>query len=310
MKRQESNAIDRLLDEKINELKYSFLDSSRSLFVDDVGGLVHPGEFGVYREQIVKKFLYNILPERMGVESGFVVVSDGKISTQCDIVIYDKSNTPLIKNQHGQRFFPAESVVAIGEIKSKLSVNKLKSALRKLATTKYLRDFLNEPSYLYCRKKDGLQSKYQPEINQMDQIFSFLICEKFSFNFEDELKGIVGCYSEINPQWPFCHRHNMVLSITDGLLTYVDPDGMACPFPAMAVPVSDSNLKNIETRLTPKLMNHRFIVPQIDSIEHIRHFTSMLHTAISSISVLFPDMAKYIRDRDDVAFFDLEHKAR
>lgn len=308
MKQQRVNAIDVLLDEKINEFKTSFIKNSRSLFVDEEGGLVHPGEFGAYRESVVKKFLINVLPERMGLESGFVVTSNGKISSQCDIVIYDKSVTPLIKNESGQRFFPIESVVAIGEIKSKLSISELKKALRKLAETKSLRDHLYEPSYIYCRKEEGSESIYQPEKDERDQIITFLICEKFLFSPSGNLHDIMDCYSEERPHRPFCHRHNMVLSINDGLLTYLHPQGFVYPFPSKIILKYDyggtDQLKEI--RLAAKLMKHRFIAPPNDSSEHIRHFTSMLHMALISISVLYPEMARYIASREDVQFIDFE----
>ncbi|MQX53470.1 DUF6602 domain-containing protein [Alcanivorax sediminis] len=312
MKQQGTNAIAILLDEKINEFKTAFIENSRLLFVDDEGSLVHPGEFGTYREDVVKKFLTNILPERMGMESGFVVTSNGKISTQCDIVIYDKSVTPLIKNENGQRFFPIESVVAIGEIKSKLSTSELKKALRKLAKTKSLRDYLYEPSYTYCKKEEGNASIYQPEKDELDQIITFLICEEFSFSPRENLVNIMDCYKEELPHRPFCHRHNMVLSINDGLLTYLHPQGFVYPFPSKATLIHDyggtDQLK--ETRLTAELMKYRFIAPPTGSSEHIRHFTSMLHMALISVSVLYPEMARYIEGREDVQFIDFEQSLR
>ncbi|WP_337842052.1 DUF6602 domain-containing protein [Rheinheimera sp.] len=312
MNQQNTNAIDILLDEKIGEFKASFIDSSRSLFVNSEGNLVHPGEFGAYREGVVKKYLTNILPERMGMESGFIVTSGGKISTQCDIIIYDKSVTPLIRNESGQRFFPIESVVCVGEIKSKLSQYDLKKSLRKLADTKSLRDHLYNPCYIYSRKEEGLSGRYQPEIDERDQIITFIICEEFSFDSHNNLFNSFSCYRDDLPYRPFCHRHNMVLSINDGLLTYLHPDGFSYPFPSKATIKYDCHGTDQvkEVRLTAELMKHRFIAPKKGSFEHVRHFTSMLYTALSSVSVLFPEMANYISDREDVLFIDSEQDLR
>lgn len=41
--------------------------------------------------------------------------SENKISTQCDIIIYDINH-----KTENQKFFPIETVIAVGEIKSDL----------------------------------------------------------------------------------------------------------------------------------------------------------------------------------------------
>lgn len=298
MNYQPKNAIDNLLDEKINQFKYSFIDNSRSLFVNEEGKLIHPGEFGTYREAVVKAFLSSLVPERMGIESGFVVTSAGKISTQCDIVIFDRTVTPLIKNESGQRFFPIESVVAIGEVKSKISLKNLKNALRKLAKTKFFRDDLLDASYIYCRKETGLNSEYQPAIHELDQIITFLVCEEFEFDTsEDNIRNITGCYNQEHPKRPSNLRHNLVLSIKDGLLTYFYEWGNCIyPFPF-------KSLNGQHNRLP-----HRFLFSNNESSEHIRHFASSLNIALTSVSVLYPEMANYISGNEDVLSLDLEQE--
>lgn len=302
-----SNAINILLEEKIKEFKFSFVHHSKSLFVKEDGGLFQAYEFGAYRENVVKKYLINILPERMGIESGFVVTSNGRVSTQCDIIIYDKTVTPLIRNEYGQRFFPVESVVAVGEVKSKLSLVDFKEALLKLSTTKALRDILYEPSYVYSRK-DGRCNEFKPESDELDQMITFLVCENFLFDIRKiDLSEIVRCYGESKPHRPFCHRHNMVLSIQNGLLAYGLPDNMMYPFPSKLSYLLDGE-SAVEGGSKVDLLNYRWISPlkNKESIEHIRHFTSMLHTALVSVSVLFPDMANYIQSEEDIEIFDLE----
>lgn len=100
---------------------------------DNKNGLLLPGEFGKYREDACKYFLSNIIPQRYGISDGFLITKDDKISTQCDVIIYDKLGAPIIKNVVGIKFFPIESVVAIGEIKSKLNINSLSETVNKLA---------------------------------------------------------------------------------------------------------------------------------------------------------------------------------
>lgn len=133
---QNDSPLQALLDQKILNFVSAFCDSSRQMFVNTEGVLIHPGEFGTYREAITKEFLKAFVPQRLGIDSGFVINTTGRVSTQCDLVMYDKSSTPLLNNENLQRFFPAESVCAVGEVKSVLSLAGLKSALRKLAAVK------------------------------------------------------------------------------------------------------------------------------------------------------------------------------
>ena len=101
--------------------KRSFDDSKRIYWDEKLKRLKHPGEFGAYREDLVKKWLRIITPEDFGIGSGFVIGPKGAISTQCDIIIYDKQRTPVLENMDNQRFFPVETVCCIGEIKSTIN---------------------------------------------------------------------------------------------------------------------------------------------------------------------------------------------
>ncbi|WP_395940713.1 DUF6602 domain-containing protein [Bacillus sp. CH30_1T] len=48
------------------------------------------------------------------------------VSSQCDVIIYNEKNT-ILKEDHP--FFNIETVVAIGEVKSTLNTNELKTLL-------------------------------------------------------------------------------------------------------------------------------------------------------------------------------------
>jgi hypothetical protein len=42
------------------------------------------------------------------------------------------------------------------------------------------------------------------------------------------------------------------------------------------------------------------------SIEHVRHFCTLFHQGLNSVSVFYPDMGHYIQSKEDVMFVDLE----
>ncbi|CAJ8144608.1 Uncharacterised protein [Burkholderia pseudomallei] len=307
-KQQAGNALQALLDEKMRVFAEAFVDGSRRLFVDDKGVLVHPGEFGSYREAITHDFLRAFIPQRMAVDPGFVVTSSGRISTQCDVVIYDRSVTPLLQNDYKQRFFPLESVCAVGEVKSVMSLADLKAALRKLSGVKSLRDTLYEPRYVHCVKKDGLASEYEPHRDERDQIITFLICEGFAFDIADKMEEVLSCYIQEHPQYPSNLRHNFVLSIRDGLLTYVHHSGPLFPFPTKSTEVVHYDNTSEPQRVTVegRRMKNRLVMPHPGSLEHLRHFSTMMHQALTIISVLFPDMGRYIQAQDDVWYKDVD----
>ena len=124
----------------INLLREHF-NRSEDLFRDEQKEeLYHKGEYGRYREDAVRDFIQFVIPGKFSVGEGFLVNSstyDKSISTQCDVVIFDK-NTPMFKDSH-IRFFPVETTAAVGEVKSTLDTSDLIEALIKLAKIKRMR---------------------------------------------------------------------------------------------------------------------------------------------------------------------------
>jgi hypothetical protein len=63
-------------------------------------------------------------------------------------------------------------------------------------------------------------------------------------------------------------------------------------------------LQNISLRA--RALTNRVVIPKQGSFEHVRHFSTMLHQALAIVSVLFPDMGRYVPPQDDVLFKDIE----
>ncbi|UMR29455.1 hypothetical protein MJ904_20680 [Massilia sp. MB5] len=307
-KQQSRSPLQALLDQNIRHFVDAFRDSSRHLFADAEGKLVHPGEFGAYREGVTKKFLQAFSPQRMAIDSGFVINPTGRISSQCDVVIYDRSVSPLLENEQLQRFFPAETVCAVGEVKSVISRSQLETALRKLAAIKSMRDTLWEPRYSYTVKEQGIRGEFQPEIDERDQIMTFLICESFAFDFREEAEHIFACYAAENPKYPRCLQHNMILSLKDGLVAYFHPGENVLFHASTKVTKLLDYAHGAElaaVRMAAKPMTRRFIRPeQAASVEHIRQFAKLLFLGLCSTSVLVPEVSKYLVSEEDVLFAD------
>ena len=192
------------------ELLHSFERSREIFWNEESNKLIHSGEYGEYREDLLKKFLNLYIPENYGISSGFIITPSGEISSQCDIIIYDKSKTPKIQNMENQRFFPIETILGVGEVKSTINtIGELNHYLRKLSKVKKLRKSIKNPKHY---KRANYNHPFDPNEVFSDNIFTFLLCYKL--NFKLDLTKID--YENINIKlW-----HNMVLSLKDGLISY------------------------------------------------------------------------------------------
>ena len=137
------------------------------------------------------------------IGDGFNLTSKDKVSTQCDIVIYDNNTIPLIQ-ENLVNFYPVETVVGIGEIKSSLNKSQFKEVLRKLAKNKALQE-------------ERISSRSREETDcfrEFDSICSFLICNDVNF----DLQSI--SFDEIYQDIPWSLRHNCILIINKGCFFY------------------------------------------------------------------------------------------
>ncbi|MCO1454710.1 hypothetical protein L0Z02_23735 [Burkholderia multivorans] len=270
-----NNAFTSLLNEKIELFKHSFSVASRRSFADpETGALHHAGEFGTYREAILRDFLRMCIPANLDIGTGFLITATGAISTQMDVVIYEKSAIPRIESVEHQRFFPVEGVCAIGEVKSRMSKSTLKAALNKLAQAKSKADEVSSTIALH-RDRVLSQRPFDREKNEYDQIFSFLVCEGFDFDPRSIPIEISEWYeSDIKRH----HKHNMVLSVEDGLLLYVDEQNVPWMYPTQQT----------------KTVRNRFVAPGENPMAHFHLFCTYMFGATSSTTILFPEMVSYM----------------
>lgn len=265
---------EKLLLEKIQIFRNSFNSVSKELFYDEeTGKLIHPGEFGSYREKTVKDFISFFIPERLAIDQGFIINTSDEVSTQCDIVIYDSQSTPLVRSGKSQRFFPVETVCAVGEVKSTLSKTDFAKALVKLTNVKILKENIKNPSFIR-RTHPG---DFAPTTYPYDQTATFIICEKFDFDLNGITRMINECYPE---DTPIRYRHNLVLSLKDGIILYRDSNNVTMMYPE----IENTRLKN------------RFVYPDVNQDIHMKLFCSYIHMITLNASILYPEISDYLGD--------------
>ena len=94
----------------------------------------HGGLTGNYRETVWMKFFKDIFPKKFSLEQGVIIIdSQGNISKEVDIAVFDEQFTPYLFKYGELKFIPIEAVAAVIECKStKLDVDSLKEWVKSI----------------------------------------------------------------------------------------------------------------------------------------------------------------------------------
>jgi hypothetical protein len=194
-----------IFDRQIAQFAGLFSEDSSAIFKDEKEKLIHPGEYGKYREESCKSLLRTVLDRSVNISDGFIITSDDRITTQCDIIVYNSNVSPLIADGIA-RMFLAEEVRMIGEVKSSLDRQGFIGALRKIAENK--RTILEGRCGLFSIPAGRTSETF-------NTIISFLVCNKLSFNYDKLTNEEI--YEGIDRKY----WHNAILSVEDVAMNYV-----------------------------------------------------------------------------------------
>lgn len=183
------------------------------------GSSITPATIGAAREKAVRDKLAQLLPGSVDVGTGFVIDSYGNTSKQSDVLLYEKGICPIfsINNSSDTTFYPCESVLVVGEIKSVLDTNDLSDAFTKIESVKkckrYCVDSLCWRKYCTNMTMMGTEkNSYVQERNFLDQIYGFILCQKLGLSIKTFLEK---CKNEISRR----DKHllpNLIVSLEDG----------------------------------------------------------------------------------------------
>lgn len=213
----------------VGSLLRSYGEQMRASLTENL--VPHAGELGADREEVVREFFRKYLQPRFGVSTGFVFDSEGNVSQQVDVIIFDAGAAPRFETVGGRMFFPCECVVSVGQVKSVLgSKHETRGALDNLRSVKVLNRGAGGESQSL---RDG--HFLDPVTNHLDQIFTFLIITGRVLKM-DTMQACLSEYLRDNPRhlWP-----NACLAFDKYLLSYFCDDGV-CPNPLHALGFSAS----------------------------------------------------------------------
>lgn len=111
------------IEQKLNRARESF---------------AHAPTKGDASQDIWIQLFNDYLPQRYKADSAHIVDSEGNVSQQIDVVIFDRQYTPPILHFSNQKVIPAESVYAVFEAKQTLNDAHLKYAQEKAASVRVL----------------------------------------------------------------------------------------------------------------------------------------------------------------------------
>ena len=273
-----------IVEQKIDVFASTFGDDANKLFIRD-DKLIHPLEYGMYRERCAKELLALICDKSTAISDGFMISSENHVSKQCDIIMYTRDTMPIIDNGI-TNFFPVEVVKCIGEVKSTLNRSDFEKALIKMANNKKM----------FTERKGGQNPSMG--FGERDEIVSFLICN--NLNFDIDTLDFDNVYRDIED---VRYRHNMILSLQDGLFLYQfdaenAPEIMKKPFcDAFEVePVlwyfSHSTVAGQVYRCKPEFMK----ADTEDVYKHIIHFLNGLTNAMYGQREYKMDIGNYLTD--------------
>ena len=117
-----------------NFLDHYFLSVYRKLEADALlfnKKIPHAVTSGAENESVIANILRDFLPPKFGIEiGGLVIDKHGKISKQCDIIIFDAENYP----KYCRKIFPVEIVYGVIEVKTCMAIKEAKDAINNLTS--------------------------------------------------------------------------------------------------------------------------------------------------------------------------------
>jgi len=166
-----------------------------------------PELVGDAMEQPVRDRLEQVLPKGIAVGSGCVIDTSGGTSRQMDVVLYEKEQCPVfcINDSPETTYYPCESVLAVGEVKSTIGKKELADCFRKIGSVKSLRRaFQRTESGQHIGRpygEFGSTTAYGFELDHTNigDVFGFIVAEKSSIQmvpYKGKAASITGYYND------------------------------------------------------------------------------------------------------------------
>ena len=164
--------------------------------------VTHPAERGRAREEVLRQYLVETVPEGFTVATGFIIDCHGTQSRQQDLIIVRRDYHPKFQ-VGGAEFFPVEAVAAVVEVKSTLNSRTLREAIANAHSVKALDRTGSGNNYIVS---GGIGGKRDIDVNPDSddhQIMSLIVAASCTINIDTAYRTFAECVQqEPRRTWP------------------------------------------------------------------------------------------------------------
>lgn len=212
---------------------YNLEDIAKKLKIDFDGvtkQIEHNGIKGSAREDLLKKYLRDLLPNKYSISSGIVIDFNQNQSKQQDFIIHDAFNCPSFFKTESNTILPVESVYATIEIKSCLNYDTLKQSVENIESVRKLQKLPNN---------NVISNEYNEQYP-----LGFVFAYSSSYSLEQIQKRLF----ELNKNIEGRHQISIICILDKGLIFNVYKDNLTnytiIPTNDTILARSDSDIEN------------------------------------------------------------------
>lgn len=216
----------------------------------------HSGVKGTFREDSLKKYLREIVPNKYSIGTGIVVDANEKQSRQQDFLLYDAFSSPSFLKGETDVVIPVESVYGTIEIKSTLTKESLLQSIENARSVKTL--------YMNLLKSNAFQ------LTGTNYIYSSI----FAYTTDTSLETITENFRTATSDIPLDERVSTICILDKGII----------------LNANETDLRIISTR--PTESTSLIIKPNILE-QNLYLFYLLLQSHLSLTYNYPPDLMKY-----------------
>lgn len=192
-------------------LLYNIESMARKMKIDCddlTSHIEHMGVRGTSREEILRKDIKQLLPQKFAVGSGIITDWLGRQSRQQDFFVYDAFNSPVFLEMESLKILPVESVYATIEVKSNLNKETLRQSIENIKSVKALE---------LCTLKNKL---FIPR--KSNYIFGAV----FAYSSETSIETIAKNLKEFSETISYDQQPNMICVLDQGVIIHTPKNGV------------------------------------------------------------------------------------
>lgn len=169
----------------INNIIENYRNNEKTLVKQLYFQLDHGPTIGGFREDVWREMFKQIIPQKFATEqSVFIIDSEGNVSNEVDLAIFDETYTPYIFHYGRLKFIPVEAVAVVVECKSsslkKKELEKWAESIKALTTSR--KSYLRIATGIIC----GEEKQKVPPTQTQTRPLRILCCLKEQFENQSE----------------------------------------------------------------------------------------------------------------------------